>query len=145
MTVTFKAAGELRIAHGSAWVTLAGAALDTRAWAGDHFLQLEQGLQLQAGQAVVLEALGGDLYFNLLLDAQALVRVSGPTLDSSSVPVGVLGRLRLLGLLGQAIQALLHQLGRATQLKPSGAAPAARACAQTHPHPFAAATLACQS
>ena len=139
MTVTFKAAGELRIAHGRAWVTLARAALDTRAWAGDHFLLPEQTLAVKAGQAVVLEAMGDELYFNLLMDAKALVRVTGPTMDSRSVPAGT------LPLLSQAIQALLRQLGQAAKLKPSGAAQSAHACGQTHPHPFATATLGCQS
>ena len=131
MTLTFKAAGELRVAHGSAWVTLASAALDTSAWAGDHFLQLEQTLAIKAGQAVVLEALDGNLYFDLVVDAKALVTLSSPA--SSLRPVLAWA----LGVVSQALDRLALRL--------FGLAQSARAFGQTGLHPSGAATLGCQS
>ena len=131
MTLTFKAAGELRIAHGSAWVTLAAAALDTRAWAGDHFLQPKQTLAINAGNAVVLEALDDDLYFDVLVDANPSV-----TLSRSFISLGPV-LAWALELVSSALEWMAARL--------FGLAQSARAFGQTGPHPSEAAALGCQS
>ncbi len=55
MSLTPQVPGELRMAHGRAWVTFANAANDSTARAGDHFLAAGDLLRLQAGQHLVLE------------------------------------------------------------------------------------------
>ena len=57
MSLAPNAAGELRIAHGQVWVTFTGAALDSSARGGDHFLQAGDVLRLTCGQKVVVEVL----------------------------------------------------------------------------------------
>ena len=47
--------GELRIAHGSVWLTFTNAASDSTARAGDHFLGAGDLLRLQPGQHLVME------------------------------------------------------------------------------------------
>lgn len=56
MSLTPKMPGELRIAHGSVWVTFANAAGDVSARAGDHFLAAGDLLRLQPGQHLVMES-----------------------------------------------------------------------------------------
>ena len=134
MTLTLKAAGELRVAHGSAWVTFAGAANDVTAFAGDHFLNATQAMPLKAGQTVVLEALGapGDaLYFDFVLDAHNLVTLS----RTASKRRFVLGWM--LGCTGTALDWLAARL--------FGLAQSAHAFGQTGLRPSARGVLVCQS
>ena len=71
-----KAPGVLRVAQGSAWVTFDDAADDASVQAGDHFLKSNQGLHIKAGQVLVMEALGADVFFNFAFDAHNLVVLS---------------------------------------------------------------------
>ena len=102
MTLTAKASGELRLAHGRAWVTFTGAANDVSAFAGDHFLTDQQSLLFKTGQTVVLEALGeldalaDDVYFDLVMDGQHLVTVSSAAVQRSPVHYPLLGHLKTL-------------------------------------------------
>ena len=61
LTLTVRAPGELRIAHGQVWLTLANAAHDASVRAGDHFLHPGEALQLDSGQTLVMEALDSRL------------------------------------------------------------------------------------
>lgn len=54
-TVRAGRAGVLRIAHGRVWATFDLAAGDSRVRAGDHFLSRGDGIEVQAGQSLVLE------------------------------------------------------------------------------------------
>lgn len=134
MTLTLKAAGELRLAHGSAWVTFTEAANDVTAMAGDHFLNAGQTMPFKAGQTVVLEALGAlkdNVYFDVVVQAKGLVTLSRPATQTRPVLAWALGGL------GYALE------GLATML--FGLAQSARAFGQTGPHPSGAAALGCQS
>lgn len=57
LTLSIKAPGELRIAHGRVWLTLTDAVQDETVRAGDHFLKAGELLRLARGQQVVMEAL----------------------------------------------------------------------------------------
>ena len=61
LTLTIRAPGELRIAHGKVWLTFANAAQDASVRAGDHVLQPGEALQLAGGQTVVMEAVDSRL------------------------------------------------------------------------------------
>ena len=73
VTLTITAPGELRIAHGRAWLTFANAAQDVSVRAGDHFLEPGEALRLTCGQKVVMEALDAEpeaaVYFSWAPDA----------------------------------------------------------------------------
>ena len=138
LTLRLKTAGELRLAHGSAWVTFAGAANDATAVAGDHFLNAGQALRFQSGQTVVLEALASradkpvdELYFDVVLQPQGWVTISSPTTQARPV-------------LAWALAALVNAL-ESVAARLFGLAQSARAFGQTGPHPSATAALGCQS
>ena len=130
MTLALKAPGVLRVAHGLAWVTFTGAANDSTAWAGDHFLNSDQPMHIKAGQAVVVEALSAAVYFDLALDAHRLV-----VIDSALTPRPFANRV--LQAMTMGVRVLLCWLPRPGQ--------SAHAAGQTRPHPFAAAARGCQS
>ncbi len=71
-----KAPGVLRVTQGCAWVTFDDAADDVSVQAGDHFLNANQDLHIKAGQALVMEALNADVFFDFAFDAQNLVVLS---------------------------------------------------------------------
>jgi hypothetical protein len=126
--------GKLRIAHGSAPVAVSGAAQDITALAGDHFLNAEQSMQLKAVHAVVvvvLEALHPALSPDLVMDTKSFENISS----------------RWFKPLSQSSWSIQHIARYADGLgaRLLGAAQFARAAGQTHPHPFAAAALVCQS
>ena len=132
--LTFQAAGELRIAHGRAWLTFAGAANDATVIAGDHFLNAEQALPFKAGQTIVMEALGTpteELYFSLFPATQSLVVVNSHAIEPRTV-------------LAWAFECLGHALDvLATKL--FGLAQSAHAFGQTGLHPSAKAAQEYQS
>ena len=142
MTLTLKTAGELRLAHGSAWLTYAVAANDVTALAGDHFLNAGQAMRLKAGQTVVLEALGSpmgapnrepkdELYFELVVQPQGWVTFSSPATQARPVLAWA------LELVSSALERMAARL--------FGLAQAARAFGQTGPRPSATGVLGCQS
>ncbi|NQW94249.1 MAG: DUF2917 domain-containing protein [Polaromonas sp.] len=57
MSLSIRAPGELRIAHGRVWVTFANAADDTSVRAGDYFLSAGEVLRLASDQQVVMESI----------------------------------------------------------------------------------------
>ena len=81
LSLTPRASGELRIAHGRVWATFANASGDVSARAGDHFVNAGEALRLQPGQQLVLEAYDnapqGHVYFSWEPDA-AMNRVALP-------------------------------------------------------------------
>ena len=58
--LTITAPGELRIAHGRAWLTFANATQDVSVRAGDHFLKPGEALLLTCGQKLVMEAIDAE-------------------------------------------------------------------------------------
>jgi hypothetical protein len=71
--------GKLWIAHESAPVTVSGAAQDFTALAGDHFLNVDQSMQLEAVHAVVvmvLAALQPALSPDLVMDTKSFENIS---------------------------------------------------------------------
>ena len=100
MGLTPRAPGELRIAHGKAWVTFGNAANDITARAGDHFLGAGDMLRLLSGQQLVMESHEKNdnafLYFSCEPDAAVSRAASSRSAQSSRVQVRQL--LRDLGL-----------------------------------------------
>ena len=132
--LTFQAAGELRVAHGRAWLTFADAANDLTATAGDHFLNAEQALPFEAGQKIVIEALGAptdELYFSLFPAAQSLVAASSHAVKPHTVLAWA------FGCVGHALEMLAAKL--------FGLAQSAHAFGQTGLRPSAKAAQGCQS
>jgi hypothetical protein len=71
--------GKLRIAHESAPVAVSGAAQDITALAGDHFLNVDQSMQLKAVHAVVvvvLAAMHPALSPDLVMDTKSIENIS---------------------------------------------------------------------
>ena len=135
LTLTPKTDAVLRVAHGRAWVTFANASQDLVARAGDHFLQLDQPLRLRAGQAVVMEAMSSDVYFDLQPDTQSLASFSQAAFKSELALVGA----------SSTSKSLFKTLYGWFKMPGWGRSQSAHACAQTRPHPFAAAAQGCQS
>jgi hypothetical protein len=73
LTLTIRAPGELRIAHGRVWVTFGNSADDASVRAGDHFLNAGEVLRLACGQQAVMESLqaqpDSSVYFSWEPDA----------------------------------------------------------------------------
>lgn len=117
MSLTPRVPGELRMAHGRAWVTFANAANDSTARAGDHFLAAGDLLRLQAGQQLVLEMIENNpqqsVYFSWEPDAILSLEVSPRRLQTGQAEV----RQPLLDLgaalhqAGWALGRLVHGLG----------------------------------
>ena len=86
-----RAPGELRIAHGQAWVTFGNAANDITALAGDHFLGPGDMLRLLPGQQLVMESHGkndnASLYFSWESDAAVSHAASSRSAQWSRVQV----------------------------------------------------------
>ena len=135
LTLTPKTHAVLRIAHGQVWVTFANASQDLTVRAGDHFLHLGQTLRLSEGQAVVMEALSSDVYFDLQPDTQSLASLSQAAVKSAPV----VGSTPSIG------RSLFDELYAWFKNRGLGRSRSAHACGQTRPHPFASATRGCQS
>jgi Protein of unknown function (DUF2917) len=121
LSLTPRAPGELRIAHGQVWVTFGNAAQDITARAGDHFLTAGEWLRLAPGQQLVMEAHEKEspepVYFSWEPDAA----VSRPVSSRSVLParIDVRQPLRDLGL---ALHLAGNALGRLAQCLAAGLA-----------------------
>lgn len=138
LTLTPKTHAVLRVAHGRVWVTFANANQDLAVRAGDHFLHLGQTMRLSAGQAVVMEALSPDVYFDLTLDAQSLASFSHAPVKSELT----------VGSAPSTQKSFFKELYAWLPWfkKPGvGHFQSAHASGRTHPYPFAAAAPGCQS
>ena len=118
LTLTIRAAGELRLAHGQAWVTFANAADDATVRAGDHFLQAGEVLKLARGQQVVMESLqtqpdsavNASVYFSWVPDSAVSRAVLPRAVQSAHIDVR-----QPLRDLGHALHLAGNALGRLVQ------------------------------
>ena len=135
LTLTPKTDAVLRVAHGRVWVTFTNASQDLAVRAGDHFLHLGQTLRLRAGQAVVMEPMSSDVYFDLKPDTQSLASFSQAAVNSELALVSA----------SSTSKSHFKTLYGWFKMPAWGRLQSAHACAQTRPHPFAAAAQGCQS
>ena len=121
MSLAPRASGELRIAHGLAWVTFGNAANDITARAGDHFLGAGDLLRLLPGQQLVMESHKKNdnacVYFSW--EPDAAVSRAAVTGSAQSSSVQVRQSLRDLGL---ALHLTGNALGRLVQVLATGIA-----------------------
>ena len=132
MSLTPRAPGELRIAHGKAWVTFGNAANDITARAGDHFLGAGDMLRLLPGQQLVMESHEKNdnafLYFSWEPDAAVSCAASSRSAQSSRVQVR-----QLLRDLGLALHLAGNALSRLVQGLAAGAGSGLFRTAVLHP------------
>lgn len=122
LSLSIRAPGELRIAHGRVWVTFGNAADDTSVRAGDHFLNAGEVLRLACGQQVVMESLdaqpnssaNSSVYFSWESDAALLQAGSSRRVQHarSQVRQPLLDLAAALHQVGWAFGRLGHGLGR---------------------------------
>ena len=115
LTLTIRASGELRLAHGQAWLTFANAAQDASVRAGDHFLQAGEVLHLACGQQVVMESLkeqpDSSVYFSWEPDAALSLATSPRRVQHAQVRQPLLDLGAALHQAAWALGRLVHGLG----------------------------------
>ncbi|MGB4115237.1 MAG: DUF2917 domain-containing protein [Polaromonas sp.] len=115
LTLIIRAPGELRLAHGQAWLTFANAAQDATVRAGDHFLQAGEVLHLACGQQVVMESMNAQadssVYFSWEPDAALSLATSPRHVQHAQVRQPLMDLGAALHQAAWALSRLVHGLG----------------------------------